>query len=59
MLTQPTPRYHGNVSAFMAEVRGRVQGGDQVMMSAASTGEMERFADHLPRKRNAVPARRT
>ena len=45
MLSQPTTRYHGNVAAFMAEVRGRVQGGAQVMMSAASTGEMERFAD--------------
>ena len=45
MLSQPTTRYHGNVAAFMAEVRGRVQAGAQVMMSAASTGEMERFAD--------------
>jgi len=45
MLSQPTTRYHGNVAAFMAEVRGRVQGGAQVMVSAASTGEMERLAD--------------
>ncbi len=45
MLTQPTVRYRGNVAAFMAEVRGRVQGGAQVMVSAASTGEMERLAD--------------
>jgi transcription-repair coupling factor (superfamily II helicase) len=43
--TQPTPRYHGNVSAFMSEVRGRLNGGDQVIIAASSTGELERFAD--------------
>ena len=43
--TQPTTRYHGNVAAFMTEVRGRLAAGEHVMVSAASTGEMERFAD--------------
>ena len=43
--TQPTPRYHGNVSAFMAEVRGRLSAREQVIVSAASTGELERLAD--------------
>ncbi|MGH9682403.1 MAG: transcription-repair coupling factor [Candidatus Acidiferrales bacterium] len=43
--TQPTTRYHGNVAAFMAEVRGRLAAGTQVMVSASSTGELERFAD--------------
>jgi transcription-repair coupling factor (superfamily II helicase) len=43
--TQPTTRYHGNVSAFMAEIRGRVTSGEHVLISAASTGELERFAD--------------
>jgi transcription-repair coupling factor (superfamily II helicase) len=43
--TQPTSRYHGNVSAFMAEVGGRLDGGEQVIIAAASTGELERFAD--------------
>lgn len=43
--TQPTTRYHGNVAAFMAEVRGRVAAGEHVLLSAASTGELERFAD--------------
>jgi transcription-repair coupling factor (superfamily II helicase) len=43
--TQPTTRYHGNVAAFMAEVKGRLTSGEQVMVSAASTGELERFAD--------------
>ena len=43
--TQPTTRYHGNVAAFMAEVRSRLAAGEKVMVSAASTGELERFAD--------------
>ncbi len=43
--TQPTTRYHGNVSAFMTDVRGRLASGEQAIVSAASTGEMERFAD--------------
>ena len=45
MRTQPTPRYRGNVAAFMAEVRGQLAGGESVMVCAASTGELERFAD--------------
>ena len=43
--TQSTTRYHGNVAVFMAEVRGRVNSGEHVLISAASTGELERFAD--------------
>jgi len=43
--SQPTTRYHGNVAAFMAEVRSRLASGEHVMVSAASTGELERFAD--------------
>jgi len=43
--TQPTTRYRGNVSAFMAEVHGRLSAGEQVIVSAASTGELERLAD--------------
>ena len=43
--TQPTTRYHGNVAAFVAEARQRIAAGDSVMVSAASTGELERFAD--------------
>jgi transcription-repair coupling factor (superfamily II helicase) len=45
MRTQPTARYHGNVAAFMAEVRGQLAAGESVVVSAASTGELERFAD--------------
>jgi transcription-repair coupling factor (superfamily II helicase) len=43
--TRPTTRYRGNVSAFMTEVRGRVAAGEHVLLSSASTGELERFAD--------------
>jgi transcription-repair coupling factor (superfamily II helicase) len=45
MRTQPTERYHGDVAAFMNVVRGRLSAGEHVMVSAASTGELERFAD--------------
>ena len=43
--TQPTTRYHGNVAAFMSEVNAKLAAGEQVMVSAASTGELERLAD--------------
>jgi transcription-repair coupling factor (superfamily II helicase) len=43
--SQPTTRYHGNVAAFMGEVRRRLGEGEHVVVSAASTGELERFAD--------------
>jgi transcription-repair coupling factor (superfamily II helicase) len=43
--SQPTGRYHGNVAAFMSEVRAQLASGEQVMVSAGSTGELERFAD--------------
>ncbi len=42
---QPTTRYHGQVPAFLAEARGRVAAGEQVLIAAASTGELERLAD--------------
>jgi transcription-repair coupling factor (superfamily II helicase) len=45
LLTQPTTRYHGNIAAFMAEVRGRLEADEQVIVSGASTGELERLAD--------------
>ncbi len=45
VVTQPTTRYHGNVAAFMAELRGRVQAWEQTAVAAASTGELERLAD--------------
>lgn len=45
MPTQPTQNFHGNVPGFMAEVRARLTAGDQVMVSAGSTGELERLTD--------------
>src|SRR3984885_12776116 len=34
--SQPTSRYHGNVAAFMSEVRAQLASGEQVMVSAGS-----------------------
>lgn len=42
---QPTSRYHGQIQAFWAEVRGRLSAGEEVLISAASSGELERLAD--------------
>ena len=43
--TRPTARYHGNVPAFMAELKGKLESEEQIILSAASTGELERLAD--------------
>jgi transcription-repair coupling factor (superfamily II helicase) len=43
--TQPAARYHGQVGAFMTEVRGRIAAGETVLIAAASAGELERLAD--------------
>ena len=43
--SQTTTRYQGNVQAFMGELRGRVEAGEAVVVSAASTGEIERLVD--------------
>ncbi|MFZ0819813.1 MAG: transcription-repair coupling factor [Candidatus Acidiferrales bacterium] len=43
--TQPTQRYHGNITAFMTESRARVAHGEQVIVSAATLGDLERLAD--------------
>jgi transcription-repair coupling factor (superfamily II helicase) len=43
--TQPTQKYHGNVSAFMTEARARVTQGEHVIVSAATLGDLERLAD--------------
>jgi transcription-repair coupling factor (superfamily II helicase) len=45
LASQPTTRYHGNVAAFMAEARGRIRDGEQVVICASTIGEVERFAD--------------
>ncbi len=45
LATQPTTRYHGNITTFISEMRNRLAAGEQVIVPAASTGELERFAD--------------
>jgi transcription-repair coupling factor (superfamily II helicase) len=42
---QPTSRYHGQIQAFLGEVRGRISAGEEVLIAAASSGELERLAD--------------
>jgi len=45
LASQPTLRYRGNVAGFFGEARGRLETGHQVILSAATTGELERLAD--------------
>jgi transcription-repair coupling factor (superfamily II helicase) len=45
LVVQPTTRYHGQVGAFLAEVRGRIASGEEVLIGASTIGELERLAD--------------
>ena len=45
--TRPTPSFHGNISAAIAETRNLVEKGARVVFFAAATGEIERLADIL------------
>jgi len=45
LAVQPTLRYHGQVAAFFGEVRSRIASGEEVLIAAASAGELERLAD--------------
>jgi len=45
MHTQPTARFHGNVSGFMAEARGRIAAGERVLLATGNLGELERYVD--------------
>ncbi|HXE75674.1 MAG TPA: transcription-repair coupling factor [Candidatus Xenobia bacterium] len=47
LASQPTARFRGAVRAFADEVRGRVRQGGPVVISSATTGEMERMAEIL------------
>jgi len=47
VLCQPTARYHGNLPAFLNEARGRLQAGEQILLSSATPGETERLAEIL------------
>jgi transcription-repair coupling factor (superfamily II helicase) len=43
--SRPSPRYHGDVVACMTHVKSQLASGGRVFLTAASTGEIERFAD--------------
>ena len=43
--SRPSPRFHGDVPACMTEVKSRLADGGKVLLTAASTGEIERLAD--------------
>ena len=42
---QPTARYHGQIQTFLGEIRTRLSAGEEVLIAAASSGELERLAD--------------
>ncbi|HMI52253.1 MAG TPA: transcription-repair coupling factor [Candidatus Saccharimonadales bacterium] len=43
--SRPSTRFHGDVVACMGDVKSQLQAGGTVFLTAASTGEIERFAD--------------
>jgi len=44
-LSQPAPRFHGNVPAMIDEVTRLTKAGTRVILAAPNTGEVERLAD--------------
>jgi transcription-repair coupling factor (superfamily II helicase) len=43
--SRPSTRFHGDVVACMGDVKSQLSAGGKVFLTAASTGEIERFAD--------------
>jgi transcription-repair coupling factor (superfamily II helicase) len=43
--SRPSPRFHGDVVACMSEAKSQIESGGTVFLTAASSGELERFAD--------------
>src|SRR5260370_24339009 len=43
--SRPSARFHGDVAACMGDVKSQLGSGGTVFLTAASTGEIERFAD--------------
>jgi transcription-repair coupling factor (superfamily II helicase) len=43
--SRPSARYHGDVVACMTHVKSQLASGGRIFLTAASTGEIERFAD--------------
>jgi transcription-repair coupling factor (superfamily II helicase) len=45
LLSRPSTRFHGDVAACMGNIQSQLASGGRVFLTAASTGEIERFAD--------------
>jgi len=43
--SRPSARFHGDVVACMGDIKSQLGSGGRVFLTAASTGEIERFAD--------------
>src|ERR1700730_4178122 len=43
--SRPSARFHGDLVACMSEVKSQIAEGGRVLLTAASTGELERLAD--------------
>ena len=43
--SRPSTRFHGDVVACLGDVKSQIAAGGAVFLTAASTGELERFAD--------------
>ena len=43
--SRPSARFHGDVVACMGDIKSQLASGGRVFLTAASTGEIERFAD--------------
>src|SRR6266849_2833599 len=45
LIARASTRYHGNVVACLGDVKSQLAAGGKVFLTAASTGELERYAD--------------
>jgi transcription-repair coupling factor (superfamily II helicase) len=45
LLSRPTPRFHGDVVACLGDIKSQLAAGGTAYLTAASLGELERFAD--------------
>jgi transcription-repair coupling factor (superfamily II helicase) len=45
LIARPSTRFHGDVVACLGDIRSQIAGGGTVFLTAASTGELERYAD--------------
>lgn len=45
LLSRPSTRFHGDVVACLGDIRSQIAAGGTVFLTAASAGELERYAD--------------